>query len=434
MHTNRGRDAAGTGQMQLTQRWKIFFVLAGMLVISMFYRVSMAVVSFDLTTELGLSAAELGVLSGVFFYVFACAQVPLGSLLDRFGGRVMVCLLGVVTTGGSLLFALAPGYPHALAGRALLGLGTASVLMGALKIYTNWFPPQEFARVSGFMIAAGNLGSVGATKPLAYVINHFGWRPTFIAASCAQLAITLAAFLIVRETPLTEGISTASPPATTAGYRNGMFQAWKLLFAAPAFWLISLMAFFWYANYMVLLALWGGPYLRDAVGLDSSGASTILLCISFGYICGSLLLGRAIDLLNGSLTTTMILGQLVVLLAMTAMLGPAELVSRTILALIFFLIGLASASGVIIYPLARNLVPHRFAATALTLVNFFLLMGAAAAQHVMGLYIHSFPRGTSGYPAAAYHGAFLIPICGLTATLLLFAGNRKRFRTAPPCE
>lgn len=405
-----------------------------MLVISMFFRVSMAVVSFDLTTDLGLSAAELGVISGVFFYVFAWAQIPLGPLLDRFGGRVMVSVLGVVTTGGALLFAHASGYPGAVAGRLLLGLGTASVLMGSLKIFTSWFPPREFAKVSGFMIAAGNIGSVAATMPLAHVIKLFGWRSTFVAAAFVQLAVTLAVFLITRDTPATEEIKTAPASVTTPGNENGMFQAWKMLFASPAFWLISLVAFFWYANYMVLLALWGGPYLREVIGLDSSAAGALLLCISFGYICGSLMLGRTIDLLGGSLPGTMLLGQVILLLTMTAMLGPAELASRTVLALIFFVIGLASASGVIIYPLSRDLVPHRFAATAMTFVNFFLLMGAAAAQHAMGLYIHSFPRGTSGYPASAYHGAFLIPICGLAGTLLLIAYNRKCFRAASPCE
>jgi len=420
--------------MHLTQRWKIFFVLAGMLVISMFFRVSMAVVSFDLTTDLGLSAAELGVISGVFFYAFACAQIPLGALLDRFGGRRIIFTLGIVTTVGSLLFAFASSYPGAVAGRALLGLGTASVLMGSLKIYTNWFPPQEFAKVSGFMIAVGNLGSIAATKPLAYVINHFSWRPTFVAVSLVQLAVTLAVFMITSDFPARGEMQAAPVTHTTGSNKGNIFQAWKLLFVSPAFWLISLMAFFWYANYMVLLALWGGPYLREVVGLDRSAAGTLLLCISFGYICGSLLLGKAIDLLGGSLTSTMILGQLILLLSMTAMLGPAELAPHAVLALIYFVIGLASASGVLIYPMSRNLVPHRFAATAMTFVNFFLLMGAAAAQHVMGLYIHSFPRGTSGHPAAAYHGAFLIPICGLTGILVLFACNRKCFRTAPFCE
>jgi sugar phosphate permease len=420
--------------MHLTKRWKIFSVLAGMLVISMFFRVSMAVVSSDLTSDLGFGAAELGVISGIFFYVFACAQIPLGSLLDRFGGRIIIFILGIVTTGGSLLFACASGYPDAVAGRALLGLGTAAVLMGSLKIYTNWFPPQEFARVSGFMIAVGNLGSIGATKPLEYVISHFGWRPTFVAASIVQLAVTLAVFLVTSDAPDDRKFVSAPAAAENPGTNSSIFRVWKLFFTSPAFWLVSMTAFFWYANYMVLLALWGGPYLREVLGLDGSAAGTLLLCISFGYICGSLLLGKVIDLVGGSLTTTMVIGQLILLLAMTAMLGPAELVSRTVLALIFFVIGLASASGVLIYPLARNLVPHRFAATAMTFVNFFLLLGAAAAQHAMGLYIHSFPRGASGYPATAYHGAFLMPICGLTLTVILFACNRSYFRSDASCE
>lgn len=408
----------------------MFTTLASMLVISMFYRVSMAVVSFDLTTDLGLSAAELGIISGVFFYVFACAQIPLGPLLDRFGGRVMVSTLGVVTAGGSLLFATAASYPSAVAGRVLLGLGTASVLMGSLKIFSNWFTPQEFIKVSGFMIAVGNLGSVGATMPLAYVIKHFGWRPTFVAVSFAQLAITLAVFLITRDTPATEEIKMTSPAATSCN-QNSIFQAWKILSVSPDFWSAALIAFFWYANYMVLLGLWGGPYLTEVIRLDRSESSTILLCTSFGYICGSFSLGKVITLLGGSLNKTVFIGQTILLVTMTAMLGPAEHASRAMLAAIFFLIGLASASGVIIYPLARNLVPHRFAATAMTCVNFFLLMGAAAAQHIMGLYIHSFPRGASGYPALAYHGAFLIPICGLTGTLIIFVINKRWIRTAP---
>lgn len=422
------------GPMPLTQPWKIFFVLASMLVLSMFFRVSMAVVSSDLTTDLGVGAAELGVISGIFFYVFAAAQVPLGTLLDFWGGRVVIFVLGIFTAGGSLLFALASGFPDALAGRALLGLGTASVLMGSLKIFTNWFPPQEFAKVSGYMIAVGNLGSIAATKPLAYAMSQFGWRTTFVAASLTQLAVTLAVFLVVSDTPAGGGLIVATGKPADPNHNNSIFDVWKRLIISPAFWLIALMAFFWYANYMVLLALWGGPYLREVIGVERSAAGTLLLCISFGYIIGSLLLGKVVDRLGGSLATTMIIGQLILLLAMTAMLGPAEHVSHMILALILFVIGVASASGVLIYPMARNLVPHRFAATAMTLVNFFLLLGAAVAQHTMGLYIHSFPRGITGYPAAAFHGAFLMPICGLSLILILFALNKKYFRNSPPSE
>lgn len=414
--------------MHSSRRWKIFAALSGMLVLSMFFRISMAVVSSELTNDPGLGAAELGVVSGVFFYVFACAQIPLGPLIDRFGGRVIVSILGAVTTGGALFFAVSASYHNLIAARILLGAGTAAVLMGSLKIFSNWFSREEFARISGYMIAVGNLGSVVATFPLAYAISNFGWRTTFVAAALVQLANTAAVFLIVRDAPADADI-TSGPASAAAGNRRGdMFTAWKLLLVSPAFWLVSLMAFFWYANYMVLLGMWGGPYLREVIGLDTSASSMILLCISFGYICGSLLLGKMIDFLKGSLTRTIVLGQTILLLMMAAMLGPAEIAPRSALVFIFFMIGLASSTGIIIYPLARNLVPHAFAATAMTCVNFFLLIGAAAVQHIIGLSIHTFTRLPSGYPATAYHSAFLIPICGLAGTLVLFVCGRRFFR------
>ncbi len=405
----------------MTKRWQIFTVLALMFTVGLFYRVSMAVVSRDLAAELGLNAARLGVMSAIYFYVFAFAQIPLGPLIDRYGARKAVSFLGVVTTCGSLTFALAPNYLTALVGRGLLGLGTAGVLMGSLKIFTNWFSQQEFPRVSGFVIAVGNLGSISATAPLAFAITLFTWRPTFLAMTVVQAAVTISVFLIARDAPT----ASSDPPLPVAEgaspEETGVLKIWKTLLSSPDFWLIALIAFFWYANYMVLLALWGGPYLMEAVGLDRSQAGSILLYTSAGYIIGSLLLGKAIDLLGGSLEKTILSGQTILLVVMTTMLGPADHLSRPLLVAIFFAVGLASASGVIIYPLARKLVPLHSAATAMTGVNFFLLMGAAIMQHIMGYYIYSFPRTPAGYPAAAYHGAFLIPICGLAGILILFS-------------
>jgi sugar phosphate permease len=406
--------------MIMTQRWKIFAVLASLFLIGFFYRVSMAVAAQDLSVDLGLNAVQLGVLSGIFFYIFALTQIPLGPLLDRYSNRVVLALFGLATTCGALFFALAPGFRTALAGRILLGMGTASVLMGSLKIFTVWFSPQEFPTVSGYMVAAGNLGNLSATAPLAMAVNRFGWRITFVAAAVIQAAITLAVYLVVRDSPPAREAPAAITEETVDRADYGIVQAWGTIFKTPSFWFISLLAFFWYANYMVLLALWGGPYLCDVMGLSRTQAGNVLFFTSLGFVIGSLLLGKIIDkVFAGSLEKTILFGQTLLCVAMTAMLGPAEKLSQPLLMADFFIIGLASSTGVIIYPLARNMVIDRFTATAMTCVNFFLLMGAAVGQHLMGYYIASYPRGISGYPPQAYHGAFLIPVCGLALTLVL---------------
>ena len=386
----------------------------------------MAVSSRDIVTDLGLSAAQLGILSGVFFYVFACAQIPLGPLIDRIGGRRMIILTGIVTIIGSTIFALSSGYWSALLGRVLLGFGTASILMGALKIYTNWFSEREFPRVSGYMIAAGNVGSLFATAPLAYAINSISWRPAFLAITVIQACAVVCVYLTVQDFPPKCTVNSSQNRVVPLLGEEGLLKVWKDLGKSADFWTVALFAYFFYANYMVLLSLWGGPYLMEAVGLDRSRAGAILLCTSCGFISGSLLLGRVIDLLGGSLQRTIFWGQSLLLAGMSIMLGPAEQLPIPLLAAVYFVIGLSASSGVIIYPLARQLVPRCYAATAMTAVNFFLLMGAATMQHIMGIYICSYSRTAEGYPAQAYHGAFLIPASGLFITLVLFLIKRSK--------
>jgi hypothetical protein len=64
--------------------------------------------------------------------------------------------------------------------------------------------------------------------------------------------------------------------------------------------------------------------------------------------------------------------------------------------------------------------PVRIVGTALTSLNFFVLMGAAVTQQVMGLIIGSFGRGVAGTPPAAFHAAFLFPVVGLAAAIVLY--------------
>src|SRR6266568_6865137 len=89
------------------RRWVIFAVLALMYILVYFYRVSLAVVAGDISRELRLTPQELGSLSGVLFYVYAVSQIPLGPLIDRVGGRLVICGCGVLTTIGGLLFSQA---------------------------------------------------------------------------------------------------------------------------------------------------------------------------------------------------------------------------------------------------------------------------------------------------------------------------------------
>ncbi len=403
----------------ISKRWKIFAVLAMMYVLAYFYRVSMAVVAKDLSGELGLDAALLGTLSSVFFYVYAFAQIPLGPLIDRLGGRRIIIASGLLTVAGTFLFALSPAYPAVLAGRVLIGLGTASVLMASLKIYGNWFSPHEFATISGFMVAIGNLGNLSATAPLAHAVSRFGWRHPFLGVGTLQAVAVALVCLLVSDAPHA-GEEPPKEPLYEPAPSHGIIEGWRIVFSYPSFWLLALLAFFWYGNYMVLQGLWGGPYLMDALGLSRAEAGNVLLFTSLGFIAGCLVVGRVSDRVLKSRKWTLLGGQALLLCLMTMMLGPAEALSRPLLACAFFAIGVAVSSGVTIYPMIREMFPSGMSATAMTALNFVVVIGAAAIQQVMGLSVSRFPRSNGNYPPAAYHQAFLIPIAGLACAVILF--------------
>jgi len=402
-------------------RWVIFAALALMYILVYFYRVSLAVVAGDISRELHLTPEQLGNLSGVLFYVYAVAQLPLGPLIDRFGSRMVISGCGVLTTLGGIIFSQADTLAVAMIARVLIGVGTASVLMATFTLFSHWFSKQEFGRVSGFMVALGNLGNLAATAPLALAVGAFGWRNTFLAAAVVQALVTLLVFTKVQDRP--EGVTAHEEGLPKPEMR--MMAAWGEIFGTRDFWLLGGLAFFWYGNYLALQALWGGPYLMEVLHLSRGAAGSMLMFTSVGFIVGSSFIDTVARRFFRSYKKTLLAGQIALLLLMTAFLGWAETVPQPLLAMVFFLIGLAVSSGVMIYPIIRSMFPVAIVGTALTSLNFYVLMGAAVTQQVMGIIVGSYDSSGGNISAAALHTAFLVPIAGLALSIVLYLRARE---------
>ena len=403
------------------KRWTIFATLALMYILVYFYRVSLAVVAGDISRELHLTPEQLGSLSGVLFYVYAVAQLPLGPMIDRLGSRLVVSGCGVLTTLGGILFSQADTLAVAMVARVLIGVGTASVLMATFTLFSHWFSKQEFGRVSGFMVALGNLGNLAATAPLALAVGAFGWRNSFLVAAVVQALVTLLVFSKVQDKP-------EAPPAHEEGgtvAKAGMMAAWGEIFGTRDFWLLGLLAFFWYGNYLALQALWGGPYLMEVLRLSREATGSMLMFTSFGFIVGSSFIDTVARRVFKSYKKTLMAGQLALLLLMSAFLGWAEAIPQPLLAAVFFMVGLAVSSGVMIYPIIRSMFPVAIVGTALTSLNFYVLMGAAVTQQIMGIIVGSYGGTAGSISAAGLHAAFLFPLVGLVLTLVLYSRARE---------
>src|ERR1041384_2573796 len=83
--------------------------LGGLYVVSQFLRNSVGVIAPNLAAEMGLSPIDLGLLSSIYFFVFAATQIPLGVALDRFGPKRCMLVSIAFTVLGCMAFALAQG-------------------------------------------------------------------------------------------------------------------------------------------------------------------------------------------------------------------------------------------------------------------------------------------------------------------------------------
>jgi sugar phosphate permease len=413
----------------MAMRWKIFSALAFLYIMAIFFRVSMAVVARDISADFHLSALQLGTLSSMFFIVYSLAQIPLGILLDRLGGKIVVCVLGVVTTAGSVLFALAPSYNLALVGRVLLGIGTSCVLMGSMKIFTNWFSRQEFAIISGFIMAIGNLGNLLATAPLAEAVTRFGWRHALLFVALSQVVATALVYAVVTDGPPNDMILQKDGPAEISAAIPVM-EGLRLVLGNRSFWLIGLLGFCYYGNFMLIQSLWGGPYLMDVFGASRSVVGGVLLCSAAGFIAGCLCIGKISTHVLKSRKNTLLAGQAMTLGLYLLLLGPAQQLSPAVLKLLFFSIGFIASSGITVYPMVREMFPHALAGTALSTLNFFVVSGVAVIQLVAGIVLDRHTEVSGAHTATAYQHAFFLPFSGLAIALLLFVFARDTLSAA----
>lgn len=399
-------------------RWYIFALCAAIFIISQFWRVSNGVVANDLSRDLGLTPRSLGLLGGAFFYSFCLVQLPMGSLLDRFGARIVMSSLACIGAASAIIFAFSSNVTMAVLARAGIGIGMAAALMGSYKIFTTWFSPHEFATLSGIMIALGNMGSISATAPLALLSEVLGWRGAFLCMAVITLLLAAAIYLVVRDHPSRQATMQLPAPLSV----SSMFSGLHIVLSNSRFWRLAPLSFASYGVMITVLGLWGGPYLMQVCGLSKTNASIILLATPVGAICGAPLWGRLSDILRRRKVLILIV-QGVSLLLLSSLAMNVQL-PRWGLLLQYWLFGFAGVSSTLLYVQVKETFPLSIAGTALTALNFFLMLGGAVFQHMMGIIMGNWTPSTTGaLPVVAYQWGFGVCAALLALALIVYIGS-----------
>lgn len=248
----------------------VFLAFALAYFFSTLIRAITATLSPVLSQELALSASDLGLLAGGYFFGFALTQLPMGRWLDRHGPRRVILSFMVVAVLGCAAFATATSFSGLLAARVLTGMGVSACLMAPLTGYRRWLRPELQLRANSWMLMTGSLGMVAATLPVQWLLPVLGWRGLFWGlAVCIVLAMGALAWRV-------PGWAAPAAPAGAAPPAVGYAQIAR----HPFFRQMVGIGFVFYAGMVAIQTLWAGPWMVKVAGATPAQAAQGLFGIN----------------------------------------------------------------------------------------------------------------------------------------------------------
>ena len=386
--------------------------------LSYLFRSINALIAGDLSAELGLSAADLGLLTSMYFLVFAAVLLPCGVLLDRYGPRVVDSALFLVAAAGALVFALADGVWTLMVGRALIGLGVALALIAGLKAIVLWFPPQRIALANGFYVMLGALGAVSATGPAEMIVQGVGWRGLFAILAAASAAVALLILFVVPEKKQDQATGAASNVGFSTVFRDTRFWRIAPLGSAGA-------GMSW-----ALQGLWAAPWLTDVTGVDRASVVEHLTLMAAAISVCALLLGALAERLRraGVSTEVFLAGTIGLSMAsQLALLLGAPLSSHVL----FAVIASAGATPVLSFAILARYFPKEVAGRANASLGVLNMGTAFGLQCLSGLIIAQWPADDGHYPVEAHEAALAVGLALQLIGLGMFLTPRRRPQPMP---
>lgn len=382
----------------------IFVTLSILYFFSIFHRVGTASIATNLVIDFNTDNSVLGLMSGMYFYSYAAAQIPAGIMLDKIGTRKTLTILGIIASCGNLIFSLSSTVSILALGRGLIGFGVGGFYISALKTLAVSFNPKRYATLTGTLTSIGHLGGVVAASPLALLTLSLGWREAFLIVFFLMFLFVAVAWFTIKD----------SEDKLLKGKRSIRQDFRKILSNSQ---LLKLMPvpFFVYGCFVSFQGLWAGPFLMDVYGMSKANASLFFMFISIGFMVAFPLAGIISDKVNRKkpILLTGIILSLLYWLLMSLFGGTLD--SYQLLALLTFL-GICYGITCIFLTIPATMFPLEIAGSAIASLNIFNFIGGGFFQYLMGYIIDSTHQ--AGNEFFSYQIIFIVCTLGVVFSLV----------------
>lgn len=357
--------------------------------------------------DFNMTATDLGMIAAVFSYSFALFQIPVGYMIDRFGvwgvtiASVIICTLGV------LLNAAADNIQLVILSRFLIGIGSASPYICALKVIFDQFPKSKQKFYTGLTLSIAMLGMIIFSKLLEIIITIYDWRIAtyFLMALGIALIITLV---------------ITKPKNRFIKAHNSLYSYEKIIkvIKTKELWLYTFVSICVYIPLPVFADVWAGAILAKKYGFSNILTCQISMSSYLGCMIGSLLLSNLTQ--ERLILICSMIGSLTLMLIIIY-----SEVSLIALYIMFFIIGFCAGSIIISFRSVAKYVGIESLALSLGILGSFYYSGLGVVNYTIGVLTDYLWNGSLGefnekiYNTTNYQYSITIVILPIMITAII---------------
>lgn len=194
-------------------RWQVFALACGASFLLYLHRYTWNIVGPNLQSEFGFTNVQAGFLFSLFYYTYACGQIPSGVIIDRFGPHrflsvsVLAWSVAIIAIGqtANLSIGLTAGMLLLGLWRLVFGAAQAGCYPALTKITRQWFPLRQRTTIQGWVATTfGRSG--GAMSPiimgtLLMGICGLSWQTALAVMGGLGILYAVLFWKIFRNTP-----------------------------------------------------------------------------------------------------------------------------------------------------------------------------------------------------------------------------------------
>lgn len=389
--------------------WKIIMVLTLGWVLMYADRTILNPVMPNIAKEFGLSNAQLGLINSVFFIAYAIAQIPSGTLGDKFGRRILLVpgfiLFGLLTG----ITGLATSFGLFLILRFITGLGEGTYYGPCYAVATDNIPKKYLSMGTAIINSGMALGISLGYMSSSYFTLELGmsWKTPFFLMTIPTILVAFLIWRVLR--PRAELVDNSGKNKQE---KINIFEQLKNrnVLAILFMGFCSLFGFF-------VIITWLPQYLQTERGFHGNEVGFISSLIPWSSIPAAILFGFLSDKLGRRKPLVFLL----VPIAALSIYAVAFIENKTVLMIALIIYGLSGklALDPILLSFLANNVSRKAYATMFSIYNFVGMLSSIIAPYIAGYLVDRTGSMETGFILAIF-------LCLIGLVAMLFTSDRRK--------